>query len=166
MTTMNVNSSIEEVLGIPYEPTANINTTSSSPVPPTSIVPYNPRLPDDIIDPNSAEKQLNDAVKKLISLSDVGQAAAESLWAVATDSQHPGAYRALSELLRSTGEITEKIATIKKTHVETMVMNKNKTVGSTGATFNFIDKAVVGTTQDLVRLAKEKKKIEDVSGES
>ena len=69
--------------------------------------------------------------ENLYNLVERGQDAIEGILEIARESQHPRVYEVAGQLIKTTGEVTEKLLDLEKDEVKPETVNNNLFVGST-----------------------------------
>lgn len=139
--------------------------------PKTEIVPVQQEtLPDTVDDlgyvypieaVSAAEekKQIDNDVEyvraQVRNMMQAGVTAVDELAKVSRESQHPRTYEVLHGMIRTVGDMGDKLLQVHKTKREIKQMTDPESLPSGSV---FVDKAVfVGTTADLLKKAKEEK---------
>ena len=118
----------------------------------TSIVkPDNvkPELPNVVLKKNDVEKDYKYTRGQLYSLIEKGQEAINGIMEVAGESASPRAYEVAGQVLKSTADITDKLADLQKKMKD---LDEDKPKGPSNVTNNAL---FVGSTSELSKMIKE-----------
>ena len=118
----------------------------------TSIVkPDNvkPELPNVVLKKNDVEKDYKYTRGQLYSLIEKGQEAINGIMEVAGESASPRAYEVAGQVLKSTADITDKLADLQKKMKD---LDEDKPKGPNTVTNNAL---FVGSTSELSKMIKE-----------
>lgn len=113
-----------------------------------------PAIPKDIKKGDivgDTEEDYEYARGKLKKLIDQSEEAIESLLLLAGDTEHPRAFEVLGQLLRGTGDITDKLLQLQKQRKE---LTQEESTGGANTTNNTL---FVGSTTELQKFLKNKK---------
>lgn len=97
------------------------------------------------------EEDYTYAREKLKRLIDQSEEAIESLLLLANDTEHPRAFEVLGQLLKGTGDITDKLLQLQKKRKE---LTQEESPGAANTTNNTL---FVGSTTELQKFLKNKK---------
>lgn len=105
------------------------------------------------------EEDYNFARGNIYNLIEKGNQAVNGILNVAHEGQSPRAYEVAANLIKTLGDMSDKLLAIQKTKKELKPQNPNGNNNGAGTTHVKVDKAVfVGTTSELLDMVKEEQK--------